>query len=213
MVVVDEVDVRFRAHEEVAHRIQPKASAEVSQEVCARRVVRTASESTIIEILIETNAFRADATHQFRADMLTSTAPTTKEGIEKYLGSGMVKGIGPIYAKKLVEKFAEKIFEIIVPHRAHEHEAQLVSVALTPQTLEDEKVASAIKTDFILSAEIMAITLAALPNGGLLTQALVLALVGFGITLAVYGTVAVIVKADDAGSLLPRIIVPMPSAV
>jgi hypothetical protein len=32
---------------------------------------------------------------QFRAEMLSSTAPTTKEGIEKYLGSGMVKGIGP----------------------------------------------------------------------------------------------------------------------
>ena len=42
---------------------------------------------------------------QFKAEMLTSTAPTTKEGIEKYLGSGMVKGIGPIYAKKLVDKF------------------------------------------------------------------------------------------------------------
>ena len=98
----------------------------------------------------------------------------------------------------------EKIFEIIMPHRAHEHEAQLVSVALTPRTLEDEKVASAIKTDFILSAEIMAITLAALPNGGLLTQALVLALVGFGITLAVYGAVAVIVKADDAGVALAK---------
>ena len=50
---------------------------------------------------------------QFRAEMLTSTAPTTKEGIEKYLGSGMVKGIGPVYAKKLVAKFAEKIFDII----------------------------------------------------------------------------------------------------
>jgi exodeoxyribonuclease V alpha subunit len=50
---------------------------------------------------------------QFRAEMLNSTAPTTKEGIEKYLGSGMVKGIGPVYAKKLVEKFSEKIFEII----------------------------------------------------------------------------------------------------
>ncbi len=50
---------------------------------------------------------------QFRADMLNSTAPTTREGIEKYLGSGMVKGIGPIYAKKLVEKFGEKIFDII----------------------------------------------------------------------------------------------------
>ena len=50
---------------------------------------------------------------QFRAEMLASTAPTTKEGIEKYLGSGMVKGIGPIYAKKLVATFGEKIFEII----------------------------------------------------------------------------------------------------
>lgn len=50
---------------------------------------------------------------QFRAEMLTSTAPTTKEGIEKYLGGGMVKGIGPIYAKKLVAKFGEKIFDII----------------------------------------------------------------------------------------------------
>jgi exodeoxyribonuclease V alpha subunit len=50
---------------------------------------------------------------QFRAEMLKSTAPTTKEGIEKYLGSGMVKGIGPVYAKKLVDKFGEQIFEII----------------------------------------------------------------------------------------------------
>ena len=50
---------------------------------------------------------------QFRAEMLTSTAPTTREGIEKYLGSGMVKGIGPVYAKKLVEKFGDVIFDII----------------------------------------------------------------------------------------------------
>ncbi len=50
---------------------------------------------------------------QFKADMLNGTAPTTKEGIEKYLGSGMVKGIGPVYAKKLVEKFGEQIFDII----------------------------------------------------------------------------------------------------
>ena len=50
---------------------------------------------------------------QFRAEMINSTAPTTREGIEKYLGSGMVKGIGPVYAKKLVEKFSEGIFDII----------------------------------------------------------------------------------------------------
>ena len=50
---------------------------------------------------------------QFRAEMINSTAPTTREGIEKYLGSGMVKGIGPVYARKLVEKFSEGIFDII----------------------------------------------------------------------------------------------------
>jgi len=50
---------------------------------------------------------------QFRAEAINSTAPTTREGIEKYLGSGMVKGIGPIYAKKLVQRFGEKIFTII----------------------------------------------------------------------------------------------------
>lgn len=50
---------------------------------------------------------------QFRADMLASTAPTSDEGIEKYLGSGMVKGIGPVYAKKLVAKFGDKIFDIV----------------------------------------------------------------------------------------------------
>jgi exodeoxyribonuclease V alpha subunit len=50
---------------------------------------------------------------QFRAEMLNSTAPTTREGIEKYLGSGMVKGIGPVYAKKLVDRFGEQIFDII----------------------------------------------------------------------------------------------------
>lgn len=50
---------------------------------------------------------------QFRAELLKSSAPTTREGIEKYLGSGMVKGIGPVYARKLVEQFGEKIFEVI----------------------------------------------------------------------------------------------------
>jgi exodeoxyribonuclease V alpha subunit len=50
---------------------------------------------------------------QFRAELLRSTAPTTREGIEKYLASGMIKGIGPAYAGKLVAKFGEKIFDII----------------------------------------------------------------------------------------------------
>lgn len=65
-----------------------------------------------------------DRTHgvQFRADFLRSAPPTTAEGIEKYLASGMIKGIGPIYAKKLVRAFSEAVFDIIEqkPERLHE---------------------------------------------------------------------------------------------
>src|SRR6266567_4917169 len=56
-----------------------------------------------------------DRTHgvQFRASFLKVAAPTTIEGIEKYLGSGMIRGIGAVYARKLVQAFGEGVFEII----------------------------------------------------------------------------------------------------
>lgn len=56
-----------------------------------------------------------DRTHglQFRADTLSTTVPTTLEGLEKYLGSGMIKGMGPVYAKKLVAAFGAEVFEVI----------------------------------------------------------------------------------------------------
>jgi exodeoxyribonuclease V alpha subunit len=56
-----------------------------------------------------------DRTHgvQFRASFLKASAPTTVDGIEKYLGSGMIRGIGPVYAKKLVRAFGEAVFDII----------------------------------------------------------------------------------------------------
>jgi len=50
---------------------------------------------------------------QFKAMTLSVTAPTTKEGIEKYLASGLIKGIGPVYAKKLVQAFGLQVFDII----------------------------------------------------------------------------------------------------
>ena len=50
---------------------------------------------------------------QFRARFLKAMPPTTIEGIEKYLGSGMIRGIGPVYAKKLIRAFGEKVFDII----------------------------------------------------------------------------------------------------
>ncbi len=55
---------------------------------------------------------------QLKAVRMQSSAPTSIEGIEKYLGSGMVKGIGPVYARKMVEKFGEGIFDIIDSHSA-----------------------------------------------------------------------------------------------
>src|SRR6266436_93928 len=50
---------------------------------------------------------------QFKATFLKCNPPTSREGIEKYLASGLIKGIGPVYAKKLVEKFGEEIFTVI----------------------------------------------------------------------------------------------------
>ena len=56
-----------------------------------------------------------DHTHgqQFKARFLRTSAPTSIDGIEKYLGSGMIRGIGPVYAKKMVRAFGEKVFDII----------------------------------------------------------------------------------------------------
>lgn len=61
---------------------------------------------------------------QFKATQLRSVPPSSPEGIEKYLGSGMVKGIGPVYAKKLVGKFGEKIFDIIDNYSARLEEVE-----------------------------------------------------------------------------------------
>ena len=56
-----------------------------------------------------------DRTHglQFKAAFLKASPPTTLEGIEKYLGSGMIRGIGPAYATKLVRAFGAAVFELI----------------------------------------------------------------------------------------------------
>ena len=97
---------------------------------------------------------------------------------------------------------AEKVYEALVPHGAHDDGAAGQDGAGSDQAREDRRVASAIKTDFILSAEIMAITLAALPEGDFWMRAAVLAIVAVGITAGVYGVVALIVKADDAGLAL-----------
>ncbi len=50
---------------------------------------------------------------QFKAEFLRTSSPSTVEGIEKYLGSGMIPGIGPVYAKRLIKHFGTDVFEII----------------------------------------------------------------------------------------------------
>jgi exodeoxyribonuclease V alpha subunit len=50
---------------------------------------------------------------QFKARFLKTSAPSSIDGIEKYLGSGMIRGIGPVYAKKIVKAFGEKVFDVI----------------------------------------------------------------------------------------------------
>ena len=67
------------------------------------------------EFVQASGAWVNDRTHgvQFRASFLKAMPPTTVEGIEKYLGSGMIRGIGPVYAKKLVRAFGEAVFDVI----------------------------------------------------------------------------------------------------
>lgn len=95
---------------------------------------------------------------------------------------------------------AEKVYHGLFPHSNEMVKADL-NVGDAAH-LEEQRVAGAIKTDFILSAEIMTIALAALPVSSLWMQGATLAAVAVGITVLVYGSVALIVKADDFGLLL-----------
>jgi len=76
------------------------------------------------EAIQATGTWTNDRDHglQFRAEFLRVSAPTTTEGIEKYLGSGMIRGIGPVYARKLVAVFGADVFDIIeqTPERLRE---------------------------------------------------------------------------------------------
>jgi len=92
---------------------------------------------------------------------------------------------------------AEKVFHWLFPHASHAVDADFE--VKDPGRLEAEKVSGAVKTDFILSAEIMAIALSTLPDGSALKQAATLAVIAIGMTVLVYGGVAVLVKMDDVG--------------
>jgi exodeoxyribonuclease V alpha subunit len=75
------------------------------------------------EFLQATGEWANDRTRgvQFRARFLKSMAPTTTEGIEKYLGSGMIRGIGPAYARKLVGASGSQVFDDFKPYDRSDH--------------------------------------------------------------------------------------------
>ncbi|HEX6071705.1 MAG TPA: DUF808 domain-containing protein [Sphingomicrobium sp.] len=100
---------------------------------------------------------------------------------------------GAYLAFEATEKILEKLLH------EHEHEEQLVDAMADPEELESLQVKGAIRTDFILSAEIMAIALASLGPMSVWMTAGALVAVALAITAGVYGVVALIVKLDDIG--------------
>ncbi|GHB70945.1 DUF808 domain-containing protein [Persicitalea jodogahamensis] len=94
----------------------------------------------------------------------------------------------------------EKVHSIF-SKSAHTTDSQPIEKmeVITPEELEKKRVGSAVRTDFILSAEIMAIAYATVAESSLVNQIVVLFIVAIFITVAVYGFVALIVKADDIG--------------
>ncbi|EGR2756921.1 DUF808 domain-containing protein [Vibrio parahaemolyticus] len=98
---------------------------------------------------------------------------------------------------------AEKVLEKLFPHsHPHEEKEELVDTGESLEDYEKRKVAGAIRTDFILSAEIIVIALGTVTGVSLVTQILVVSLIAVIMTIGVYGLVAGIVKLDDLGFYL-----------
>ena len=98
---------------------------------------------------------------------------------------------------------AEKIYEIFVPHKKHETIAAQES-ADAEEILKREvgKIKSAVRTDFILSVEIIIVGLGTVMEHSLLMQVVVVSFIAIAATIGVYGLVALLVRMDDAGFYL-----------
>ena len=99
-----------------------------------RDLVTTVGHAAMIsagEWITASGVWLNDRTHglQFKAQFLRTSAPSSIDGIEKCLGSGMIKGIGPVYAKRLVKMFGKDVFDVIeaTPERLREVEASAPS--------------------------------------------------------------------------------------
>src|SRR5271168_787483 len=91
---------------------------------CVLRAKARGHRDLVTVVIISAGEWITDRAHgqQFKARFLKTSAPSSIDGIEKYLGSGMIRGIGPVYAKKMVKAFGEKVFDIIEaePNRLRE---------------------------------------------------------------------------------------------
>jgi predicted DNA repair protein MutK len=97
----------------------------------------------------------------------------------------------------------EKLHTMFHPN-AHDKADDAAMETITPEELEKIRTDSAVKTDFILSAEIIAITYATVVDKDIATQIIVLISIAIGITVAVYGFVGLVVKADDIGLYMAK---------
>ena len=114
------------------------------------------------------------------------------------LGVTLLLLVGGLY---LAFEGAEKVIEKV---GGDKHGETLEDVISDPVAFEKERVSGAVRTDFILSAEIMIIALAEVSHEPVLTRAVILAIVGVAITILVYGAVGLIVKMDDIGLHLAK---------
>ncbi|PRI10249.1 DUF808 domain-containing protein [Leucobacter massiliensis] len=104
----------------------------------------------------------------------------------------------------LVYEGAEKVWHWIEAARGHAHEPSVEEVLERPESDEKQIVGSAVRTDLVLSAEIMLISLESIEADTWVMRLLILIAVGIAMTVAVYGAVALLVKMDDAGLWLMR---------
>jgi exodeoxyribonuclease V alpha subunit len=93
----------------VVLRVQPRGKSSFVT------VVGQLATAVAGEFIEAAGSWQQDPDHglQFKADEMRSTPPHTLEGIEKYLGSGLIKGIGPHYARKIVQVFGERTLQVI----------------------------------------------------------------------------------------------------
>ena len=102
------------------------------------------------------------------------------------------------------EKLHEAVHKCLNKNHASSAKESDNIATITPDELEKERTNGAIRTDFILSAEIVAISYAVVADSSLIQQAIILSIIAIGITFCVYGAVALIVKADDFGYHLAK---------